>query len=333
MPTSAIKPPQFKRIAITTGDPLGVGFEVTAKALVSYLKNKKKIPLFFIFRDFDQHRKQPRLFKKLDAVSTRLTFYDLEIALKFANTLKPSDVSNQRIIIDLSLRTSAPAWVFQATQACLDKNLSSIVTGPLSKLLIRSSGFKQMGHTGIFRSFFPKIPLHMGFVGRDFNVMLVTDHVPLSRVERTLTPAVLKAGLKSAQLLKLALNSKKQIAVLGLNPHAGESGLIGKTEKVLFKSLPIGFQGPLVPDAAFLKKNWKRYSLFVCLYHDQGLIPFKMHHGQDSGVHVTLGLPFIRTSVDHGTAFDIYNKNLANSSSMLEAIHLNQKLLEKTDYV
>ena len=99
-----------------------------------------------------------------------------------------------------------------------------------------------------------------------------------------------------------------------------------KPEKRLFKKLPKDADGPLVPDAAFLKKNWSKYSLFVCLYHDQGLIPFKMHHGQDSGVHLTLGLPFIRTSVDHGTAVDLFNKNLANYASMLEAIKLNIQL-------
>ena len=120
----------------------------------------------------------------------------------------------------------------------------------------------------------------------------------------------------------------KKIAVLGLNPHAGEGGLIGNLEKTLFARLPKGVVGPLVPDAAFLKKNWPLYSIFVCLYHDQGLIPFKMQHGQDSGAHLTLGLAFVRTSVDHGTAVDIFNKNVANPNSMLEAIKLNIQLIE-----
>ena len=113
---------------------------------------------------------------------------------------------------------------------------------------------------------------------------------------------------------------------MGLNPHAGEKGIIGNCEADLFRKLPSAFSGPLVPDAAFLKKNWKTYSLYLCLYHDQGLIPFKLVHGQDSGVHITLGLPFLRTSVDHGTAEDIFNKNVANHASMLEAIQLNLQL-------
>ena len=85
--------------------------------------------------------------------------------------------------------------------------------------------------------------------------------------------------------------------------------------------------GPISPDAAFLEKNLQRYSVFLCLYHDQGLIPFKSHHGQQSGVHITMGLPFVRTSVDHGTAADIFNKNRANPNSMCEAILLNLKLI------
>jgi 4-hydroxy-L-threonine phosphate dehydrogenase PdxA len=117
--------------------------------------------------------------------------------------------------------------------------------------------------------------------------------------------------------------------LLGLNPHAGEKGIIGSEEGQVFshalssvRAAGMKVFGPLSPDAAFMKENWKQYSLYVCCYHDQGLIPFKMIHGQDDGVHVTVGLPFIRTSVDHGTAKDIFGKNRANPQSMLAAIKL-----------
>ncbi|MES2962733.1 MAG: 4-hydroxythreonine-4-phosphate dehydrogenase PdxA, partial [Bdellovibrionota bacterium] len=112
-----------------------------------------------------------------------------------------------------------------------------------------------------------------------------------------------------------------------LNPHAGEEGLIGESElDVHAKALAfaaekkIAVEGPLVPDAAFFEKNWKRYSVFVANYHDQGLIPFKMIHGQESGIHVTMGLPFVRTSVDHGTAKDIFGKDKADPRSMYQAL-------------
>lgn len=330
MLTSTIKLKTFKKIALTTGDPDGIGFEVTVKALVDFAKQNKKFPLFFLFRDANQQKKQPRLFQLIDRNWTRITFYSLETALVFAKTLTVTDIARKKILIDLCLTTSAADWVFEVTHACLQKKLDSVVTAPLSKTLIYKSGYKQVGHTGIFRSFFPKKNLHMGFVGKDFNVMLVTDHISIADVSACLSRKSLAAAYKSARVLQIALNSKKEIAVLGLNPHAGESGIIGKTESRLFKSIKKPFHGPLVPDAAFLRKNWKRFSIFVCMYHDQGLIPFKMHHGQDSGVHVTLGLPFVRTSVDHGTAFDIFNKNMANSASMLDAIYFNLKLLERS---
>lgn len=330
MPTSTIRAQNFKKIALTTGDPNGIGFEVTAKAISQFKCSSKNFPLFFLFRDSKQEKKQPALFKLIDRSWTRVTFYSLDVALAFAKTLSSADLFKKRILIDLSLKTSAAAWVFESTQACRDKKLDSLVTAPLSKTLIQKAGYRQVGHTGIFRSFFPNQPMHMGFVGKDFSVMLVTDHIPLEKVPSALSKKSLAAAFRSARLLQNALGSKKDIAVLGLNPHAGENGILGSAEKNLLSDLKKPFAGPLVPDAAFLKKNWNRYSLFVCLYHDQGLIPFKMHHGQDSGVHVTLGLPFVRTSVDHGTAFDIFNKNMANPASMLDAIHFNLKLLKRS---
>lgn len=215
--------------------------------------------------------------------------------------------------------------MLEASRACLDKRLSSLVTGPLSKKLTKKLPGQPVGHTGIFRQLLPKSPLFMGFAGSFFNVLLATDHIPLSSAEKALSPALLSDALTAAVRFKKMLGLKNPTAVLGLNPHAGEGGLLGSFEQQ--QRWPEAVVGPLVPDAAFLKKNWKRYSVFVALYHDQGLIPFKMQHGQESGVHITLGLPFIRTSVDHGTAYDLFNKDSANPASMLEAIRLNLKLL------
>lgn len=330
MPISTIKTQQLKKIAITTGDPNGIGFEVTAKALAQFVEEKKQLPLFFVFRDHRQDSKQKKLFQLLDQYWTRITFSSLSVALAFSETLSQKDLNKKRFLIDLSLKSTAADWVFEVTASCRDGLFDSMITAPLSKTLIQKSGHKEVGHTGIFRSFFPHKPMHMGFVGKDFSVLLVTDHISILEVSKSLTKKALAEAMKSALILKKVLNSKKEIAVLGLNPHAGENGIIGSEEKRLMRSFKKPFIGPLVPDAAFLKKNWNRYCLFVCPYHDQGLIPFKMHHGQDSGVHVTLGLPFVRTSVDHGTAFDIFNKNMANPASMLDAIHFNLKLLEKS---
>jgi 4-hydroxy-L-threonine phosphate dehydrogenase PdxA len=315
-------------IAITTGDQDGIGFEITAKAINRIgISLKKNNIIFFIFRHRSQEKVQPEYFKLLDKRCTRYTFNSLDESLSFMRALGSKSQVPDNIVIDLSLSTTPADWVYEAAMACKLKKLHSLVTGPLSKKTSIKLYKKPLGHTGIFRQIFPKIHMSMVFVGRDFNVLLATDHISLSSVESSLKAGDFKNSLVNAINFKKLFKLKSKIAVLGLNPHAGEGGIIGKTEATLFKKINKRvFDGPLVPDAAFLKKNWKRYGLFVCLYHDQGLIPFKSHHGQDSGVHITIGLPFLRTSVDHGTANEIFNKDMANANSMIEAINLNLKL-------
>ncbi len=324
MPTLKISTPHFRKIALTSGDPQGIGLEVIAKALHSLGPQNKTV--FFIFRDKKQTQKQPRYFKLLDQKFNRLTFTSLDDSLKHVALLIANRKLPKNILIDLALSSSAAQWVLTSAKACLDGKLTSLATAPISKTLIKKSGFSFMGHTGAFRQLCPQATLHMAFVGKKFNVLLATDHIPLESVAKKLNKKIVSDALMAARQLKKLIHSEKKIGLLGLNPHAGESGLIGRFEAHCCQKLANDVVGPLVPDAAFLKSNWSRYSVYVCLYHDQGLIPFKMIHGQDSGVHVTLGLPFVRTSVDHGTAFDIYNKNLANPASMIDAIRLNLKL-------
>ena len=193
MPIFTIKPQVFKKIAITTGDPSGVGFEVAVKALIK-IRRKKSSALFFIFRDHKQHLSQPGLFKLLDRSFTRITFYDLSLALQFAKNLHVSALKKNKYIIDLSLSSSAADWVVIAANACLKKDLDSLVTAPLSKTLIKSSGYSELGHTGLFRKIFPKALLYMAFVGKDFNVLLATDHIQLKNVDSSLS-----CGFRSLQ--------------------------------------------------------------------------------------------------------------------------------------
>lgn len=319
----------FKLIAITSGDPNGIGFEVAAKALCSKeVINNSRGYLFFIFRDSQQEVSQKKFFNLLDKNWDRVTFTNIEEALRFAFLLKKTDFFAKKVLIDLSLSSSAADWIVLASHFCRKKIFSALVTGPLSKTLIKKSGYNFVGHTGLFKKMFPRSKLFMGFLGRDFNVLLATDHIPLNQVEKGLTRSTVRSALAASVYFRSLIQSNKKIAVLGLNPHAGEENIIGSFEKKILHQLDPSFHGPLVPDAAFMKKNWSLYSLYLCMYHDQGLIPFKMHHGQDSGVHITIGLPFIRTSVDHGTAFDIFNKNIANSESMKEAILLSLKTVK-----
>lgn len=326
MPTSKLKTTLIKKVAITTGDPGGIGFEVAAKALC---QTKDRNVLFFLFRDRLQEKKQPSLFKKIDLHWNRLVFKSLDQAFTFLTLVDLNLLVKKKFLIDLSLSTSAADWFIEASRCCLNKKIDSVVTGPLSKTLIKKSGYSEIGHTGLLKKLLPNSVLHMGFVGTHFNVLLATDHISLEKVPKHLNKKSLVAAFKAAKKMHSLLGLKKEIALLGLNPHSGESGVIGSWESKNLTHLPKKICGPLVPDAAFQKSNWKKYDLFLCLYHDQGLIPFKLIHGQDSGVHLTIGLPFVRTSVDHGTAFDIFNKNMANCGSMLDAISLNLKLLRQ----
>lgn len=306
------------RIAITTGDPDGIGTEITAKALAK-LKPQAGVS-FFLWRS-------PRMSKRdlalIDRSFKRITVNTWAEALK-------AQPASYKEIVDINSNLAAPLWVEQSAQASHFGHLDAMVTAPLSKTAIHAAGFTDMGHTGILKRVSKTKDLFMGFIGDHFNVLLATGHLPIDEVTDLLTEARLMKAVRAADDMRKVLDKKqrsKPIALIGLNPHAGEQGLIGHVEekihaKVLATAIEekISIDGPLVPDAAFFPKNWGKYSVFVANYHDQGLIPFKMTHGQESGVQVTMGLPFVRTSVDHGTAKDIFGKNKADPRSMVQAL-------------
>ena len=305
---------KMKRIALTSGDVNGVGLEVTAKALDSI--GPQKNVQFFLFRS---QKSQISQLKHIDKKFNRIVIQSLSEALSLGS-------KSPRDLFDIIHPQRAPHWVFDAATACQNNQLQGLVTAPLSKTLIQSCGFKAKGHTEILQAVSKTQDLNMVFVGDQFCVILATGHIPLKKVSAALSEKVLSVAIHRGLQLKMILPAKfknKPVALLGLNPHAGESGVLGSEESLLFQKVLKKFpqiKGPLSPDAAFLKQNWGLYSVYVCCYHDQGLIPFKLVHGTKSGYHLTFGLPYIRTSVDHGTAFDLFGKNKADYSSMKEAI-------------
>jgi len=197
------------------------------------------------------------------------------------------------------------------------------VTGPLSKLQMQQDGFSEIGHTPLLQRLSRAKNVYMVFLGKHFNVVLLSGHIPLREV--TWTPESLDHCLDVCLRMRERLashQSHQPIAVLGLNPHAGEEGLLGTEEIALrtqLKKWGNKVIGPLVPDVAFLPTHWSRFAFYLCLYHDQALIPFKMMH-EKSGIQVSGGLPFIRTSVSHGTAKDIFGKDQAEATSMKQAL-------------
>lgn len=248
--------------------------------------------------------------------------------------------------------------------------LTAIVTGPIHKARMYEAGFKFPGQTEFFAERCGVKNFAMCLTGGKITVALVTTHVPLSEVPRTLKQSeIVRVGLLLADFLRcrrtrpgraspsIAASAQEQqhgskapgatagsrIAVAGLNPHAGESGKIGHEEVEIIapavaelnQSLPTShqspseFSGPHSPDTIFHRAAEGEFDAVLCMYHDQGLIPLKLH-AFHSGVNVTLGLPFPRTSPDHGTAFEIAGKGIARPDSMIAAINLAVELVQKT---
>lgn len=311
----------MKTICITTGDRDGVGLEVAVKALQKIRPRRGERVI--VFRS--KGRSEDRLMASLKNVWSPKKIHEVPETARELDFEQP--------LIDLALTSNEVDWFETAVHWCLQDPSSGIATGPLSKTLIQQSGRKDIGHTDILERLSRCSPLYQAYLGRKFHVVLATAHVPIARIQEALTPLVLEGAIDAALSLRSRLAPARRIlpiGLLGLNPHAGEGGLIGRDEmawSTLLRRYQNQVFGPLSPDAAFRTESWDRFSVYVACYHDQGLIPFKMVHGSGSGAQLTMGLPFVRTSVDHGTAKDIRGKKRADPGSMVDAINWCRRLI------
>ena len=249
--------------------------------------------------------------------------------------------------IDCSLGQPSPetartalASLEEATRLALDGKLDAVVTAPFHKAGMYDAGFEFPGQTEFFAERCGVKNFAMLLTGGKLTVALVTVHVPLRDVSLSLrTDEIVRVGLLLADFLRRRGIEHPRIAVAGLNPHAGESGAIGTEETEIIepavRQLESKIQnpkskiaGPFSPDTIFYHAANGDWDAVLCMYHDQGLIPLKLHAFHE-GVNVTLGLPFPRTSPDHGTAFEIAGKNLARPDSMIAAINLAVELARK----
>lgn len=216
----------------------------------------------------------------------------------------------------------------RAVELVRDGRCSAIVTCPISKKSLRAAGYAYPGHTEMLAALTGTPKVRMMMAGPRLKVVLVTIHEPLRRVADLLT---IEEIVDCIRMTRASLQhdfalARPRIAVAGLNPHGGEDGLFGDEEARLIapavSAFPAGeVTGPWPPDTVFHKAAAGRYDAVIAMYHDQGLIPFKLLHFQD-GVNVTLGLPLVRTSVDHGTAYDIAGTNQADPASLIAALNL-----------
>jgi len=236
---------------------------------------------------------------------------------------------------------AAAAALEEAVTLARRGELDAIVTGPVHKARMYDIGFKFPGQTEFFAQRCGIKNFAMCLTAEKITVALVTTHIPLRKVPRALKQSeIVRVGLLLADFLRSRSKSAARIAVAGLNPHAGESGRLGREEieiiapaiselSAIRNSQSTIFTGPHSPDTVFHRTIEGEFDAVLCMYHDQGLIPLKLH-AFHAGVNVTLGLPFPRTSPDHGTAFEIAGKGIARPDSMIAAINLAAELtLEK----
>jgi len=225
------------------------------------------------------------------------------------------------------------AYLNAAIDDAMAGRVDAIATGPINKAALHMAGIPYAGHTEILAQRTHTRDYAMMLAGNRLKVVLATIHVPLSRVPEILaTPTILKVIELTARGLETRFGlSKARIAVAGLNPHAGEKGLFGdEEERVIRPAIDLAIRrgidasGPHPPDTVFFSASQGAYDAVVAMYHDQGLGPFKMIHFND-GVNTTLGLPIVRTSVDHGTAYDIAGLGRASAESMAAAIAMAAK--------
>jgi 4-hydroxythreonine-4-phosphate dehydrogenase len=336
-------------LAISLGDPAGIGPEIILKSL---LKHPEWLDQCLVFG--------PRAW-----LLEQLNRYSANHALDDTSTAPPSrTVQALREALSLSLVEEVPLHaqaetaqiqlgevaaqsgdlafrsIVAATQAVLTGRARALITAPIHKEAMHLAGHLYPGHTELLAELAGGVPVRMMLANHELRTVLVTIHMSLRQALDAIhqssileTLIITDASLRRFGVGQHRPNQAPRIAVAGLNPHAGEGGLFGREEIELIapavaqaRSLGIDAHGPYAPDTVFMRaRGLEHFDAVIAMYHDQGLIPVK-YLGVEQGVNVTLGLPFVRTSPDHGTAFDIAGQGRADASSMICAIQMADQL-------
>jgi len=312
------------------GDPAGIGPEICLRALREPSVLKMCTPVLFgdagvLARLKSPSKNKTKVISLAEWKDTRRIEAPLIIdcAAIDAKKVRPGKVS-------AACGRAGYLYIEHAICAAMGKKISAVVTAPIHKEALQLSGIKFPGHTEIFTALTRAKRSCMMLYSDKLTVSMVTTHIGYRDVPGKLSVArVLDVIELTAEAMRWALHREPRIGVCGLNPHAGEHGLFGGQEEENFvkpavaraRQKSINVTGPLVPDAAFTTNQRMKFDAIVTLYHDQGHIPFKML-AFDTGVNITLGLPMIRTSVDHGTAFDIAWQGKADPTSLFSAIQV-----------
>ncbi|MCG8570547.1 MAG: 4-hydroxythreonine-4-phosphate dehydrogenase PdxA [Spirochaetes bacterium] len=326
---------------ITLGSPIGIGYEVFLKSIKDS-PSFQKDPVFAIgslsvlqhycqlLNDVSQYQtvsindllQNPQIISPIKQQDFTLVNIDDSV-------IQITDVLHLSPVIDGKLAYQTILKGAELVQLGL---FSSLVTLPVSKAHINLIDPQFLGHTEFLQSCWHAQQVFMTFISPRINVMLLTTHLPLEKVASAIQPDRLSKAIDLAQKLVNQLKLKPKICLLGLNPHAGESGLLGKEELQAQKIIELKqnqtsilLEGPIPADTAFSQEKINNTGLYIACYHDQGLIPFKML-SFDDGVNLSWGMPFIRTSVDHGTAVNLIGTKKASTNSFVNAYQLAKKL-------
>ena len=324
--------PPLPRLGITLGDPAGIGPELVLRLLAGAAWRSQICPVIYgnatLLQRVAQaiHVPWPA---DLQVVPVGHSSIAADKALPLLIDVPfPEAVTVEPGQVQAACGRISATWIECAARDALAGRIQGMVTGPISKEALHLAGIPYPGHTEMLAALTGATRTAMLFWSPDLLVALATIHLPLAHVPTALTTARLLETIQlTAEACRKFDRTTFPIGVLALNPHAGEHGLFGREEAQIItpaiqaaKAEGIPVIGPLVPDTAFVAGRRTTCSAYVAMYHDQGLIPFKMLAFAD-GVNVTLGLPIIRTSPDHGTAYDIAWQGKADLSSFAAAIH------------
>ena len=311
----------MKKIALSPGDPAGIGPEICLKSLQE-ISNPKD---FELIGDIDFYRK---LSKDLnlnlsfeETLHTKNSILVKNIKLDSEVVSGSPNVANSKYTLDVLLTGSLGA---------INKEYAALVTGPINKKIINDYGFEFSGHTEFLADISQTKNVVMLLANSKVKVALLTTHIPLNKVSESISTKKIIESIKilNENLKRLWKIKNPKICVLGLNPHAGEGGFIGSEEIEIIEpainallSEKICVEGPISADTAFIKEKTSKYDAYLAMFHDQGL-PVLKSMGFGDSVNITLGLPFTRISVDHGTAYELAGKNIADPSSFKRSMEL-----------
>ena len=321
----------MNKFIFTCGDTNGIGPEIVIKAL-NKLNAESKDGFIFIC--------PKNIFKETQHIFPAAFNYKItnELTEPEPGIVTILNIKNPKLEWGKPTKASGKAAfkaIKMSSELLIKEKADAVITAPISKTAVKLAGYHYPGHTEMYASWTKTKHFVMVFFSKELNAALLTIHEPIKNISKLLSAKYIrnKIDVVLSMFLQDMNIENPKIAVLGLNPHAGEEGLIGLEEKKIISPIieeskyADYLSGPFSSDAFFGSRKYKNFDLVLGMYHDQALIPFKLL-SFSTGVNYTAGLPIVRTSPDHGVAYDIAGKNKADETSILEAFYLAEKIVK-----